>query len=59
MEDSGRISVQEFPEPLTTAEYVAWARGSCVTIGAHSGGGTPQRRDAATAVILAFLDQLR
>ncbi len=55
MEDDGRISVDGVPAPLSSGEYLAWARAECVTRGAHSGGGTTEMRNAVTATILAFL----
>lgn len=58
MEDTGRISVPGGTAPLTTAEYLVWARANCVTVGAHSGGGTEAIREAATSTILAFLHDL-
>jgi dienelactone hydrolase len=58
MEDTGRITVPGVPAPMTTAEYLAWARANCVTLGAHSGGGTETIRNAATSSILQFLREV-
>jgi dienelactone hydrolase len=55
MEDSGRLTVAGEMEPLTSAEYLVWARDNCVSRGAHAGGGNAALRDGVTADILAFL----
>ena len=55
IEDDGKMISADTGEAVPEDDWHTWAKKHCMTLGTHSGGGTPELKETATRDIIAFL----
>ena len=55
IEDDGKMVSAETGQSIPEDDWHTWAQTHCMTLGTHSGGGTPELKETATQDIIAFL----